>query len=145
MTTKSNERSSIGRRTLLKGMAGAGIMALPIGAYADGGISDGDAAVLRFLAAAETIETDAWQQYAELANGNPDYMAALSAIDDDMPSYLTQQTADSASHANFINAFLVSVHRKPVNLDAFRTLPSSSATGAAQIGRLTNLVHLNVD
>lgn len=110
-----------------------------------GGISDGDAAMLRFLAAAETLETDAWQQYTELAMNNPAYSAALQVIDGDMPAYLAQQTADSASHAAFLNAFLVSMHRKPVNLDAFRTLPSSTATGAAQVPRLTNLMHLNVD
>jgi hypothetical protein len=40
---------------------------------------------------------------------------------------------------------LVSVHRQPVNLDAFRTLPSSPAMGAAQVPRLTNLAHLTVD
>jgi hypothetical protein len=33
----------------------------------------------------------------------------------------------------------------PVNLDRFRTLPSSTATGAQQIGRLTNLMQLSVD
>jgi hypothetical protein len=32
-----------------------------------------------------------------------------------------------------------------VNLDQFRTLPSSTATGARQIGRLTNLTQLTVD
>jgi hypothetical protein len=34
---------------------------------------------------------------------------------------------------------------EPVDLDAFRTLPSSQATGAQQIGRLTNLMNLTVD
>ena len=29
-------------------------------------LSRGDAAILRFLAAAEILETDAWQQYNEL-------------------------------------------------------------------------------
>jgi len=33
----------------------------------------------------------------------------------------------------------------PVVLEPFRTLPSSKATGARQVGRLTNLQHLNVD
>src|SRR4029077_19629195 len=32
-----------------------------------------------------------------------------------------------------------------VNLDEFRTLPSSKATGARQVGRLTNLQNLVVD
>jgi hypothetical protein len=149
------EQSGVGRRTFIKTVAASGAALLPAAAsWADhddkhdddhGGIPDGDAAILRFLAAAETIETDAWEQYTELANNNPDYMAALSVIDGDMPSYLTQQTADSSSHAEFINAFLVSKHRQPVSLDAFRTLPSSPALGAAHVGRLTNLMHLNVD
>jgi hypothetical protein len=34
---------------------------------------------------------------------------------------------------------------QPANLDRFRTLPSSQATGAQQIGRLTNLMQLGVD
>jgi len=33
--------------------------------------------------------------------------------------------------------------RKVLTLDAFRTLPSSQATGAQQIGRLTNLTQLH--
>jgi hypothetical protein len=32
-----------------------------------------------------------------------------------------------------------------VNLDQFRTLPSSQATAAQQISRLTNLMNLTVD
>ncbi|HEU4751490.1 MAG TPA: hypothetical protein VFU47_00180 [Armatimonadota bacterium] len=108
-------------------------------------LSRGDAAMLRFLAAAEILETDLWQQYNELANGNPDYKEALEVLDDDMPEYITQNTVDEQSHAEFLNAFLVSMRERPVNLDAFRTLPSSPATGAANIGRLTNLAHLNVD
>jgi hypothetical protein len=39
----------------------------------------------------------------------------------------------------------VSKGATPVNLDQFRTLPSSKATGAQQIGRLTNLMQLTVD
>src|SRR5207302_4553432 len=107
-----------------------------------GGITNGDAAILRFLAAAELLETDLWQQYTELANGNPDFMAALQQIDGDMPTYVAQNTEDEFTHADFINAFLVSQHKQPVNLNAFRTLPSSTATGAVQTGRLTNLMHL---
>ena len=33
---------------------------------ANGSLTDGDAAILRFLAAAEILETDLWQQYNEL-------------------------------------------------------------------------------
>ena len=148
---KTTVNTVMARRTFMKSAALAGVSMLPEAAgWAQGhdkrgGIDDGDAAILRFLAAAELLETDLWQQYAELANGNPDYMAALEVIDGDMPTYISQNTEDEFTHADFINAFLVAMHRNPVNLDAFRTLPSSPATGAAQVGRLTNLMHLNVD
>jgi hypothetical protein len=49
------------------------------------------------------------------------------------------------SHAAFLNAYLISKGEEPVDLDAFRNLPSSQATGAKNIGRLTNLLKLNVD
>jgi len=108
-------------------------------------VTSGDVAILRFLAAAELIETDLWQQYTELAFGNDPYKDALEVLDEDMPQYITDNTDDELSHANFLNAYLVSVGAQPVNLDAFRTLPSSAATGAEQRGRLTNLMALNVD
>src|SRR5882724_6622167 len=111
-------------------------------------LSKGDAALLRFAAAAELIEADLWQQYNELGGvqgGNPAYIAALSNLDGDMPQYIADNTDDELSHAAFLNAYLISKGEKPVDLDAFRTLPSSQATGAKQIGRLTNLLKLNVD
>ena len=111
-------------------------------------LTEGDVAILRFLAAAELIESDLWQQYNELggaAGGNPAYMAALRNLDADMPQYITDNTDDELSHAAFLNAYLKGKGAEPVNLDAFRTLPSSTATGAKQIGRLTNLLRLNVD
>jgi hypothetical protein len=113
-----------------------------------GGITEGDAAILRFLAAAELIETDLWEQYAELGGvngGNPAYQAALTNIDSDMPTYITLNTEDEQSHAAFLNAYLKSKGATPVNLDAFRTLPSSKATGARNVGRLTSLQSLDVD
>ena len=111
----------------------------------DGGFSQGDIAILRFLAAAELIEADLWQQYTELAEGNEAYEEALDVIDDDMPQYISDNTDDEISHAAFLNAFLMEMGARPVNLDAYRTLPSSHATGAKQIGRLTNLQNLTVD
>ncbi len=120
-----------------------------------GGISKGDAAILRFLAAAEIIETDLWIQYNELG-GIPDsevpggkvikpYVTALQVLDSDMSQYIHDNTDDEISHFTFINAYLVSKGVDPVNLDKFRHLPSSKATGARQIGRLTNLMELTVD
>ena len=145
----------IGRRGFLLGVGSVGTTALAGGglstadAFADSGrISSGDAAILRFLAAAELLETDLWQQYAELGGvngGNPAYIAALENLDGDMPQYISDNTDDEASHAAFLNAYLRSKGAEPVNLDEFRTLPSSKATGARQVGRLTNLQNLNVD
>ena len=94
------------------------------------------------------IESDLWQQYNELGGvngGNAAYMAALSNLDGDMPQYIADNTDDELSHAAFLNAYLSSKGAQPVNLDEFRTLPSSQATGARQIGRLTNLTALDVD
>jgi hypothetical protein len=111
-------------------------------------LSKGDAALLRFAAAAELIEADLWQQYNELGGvqgGNPAYIAALSNLDGDMPQYIADNTDDELSHAAFLNAYLISKGEAPVDLDAFRTLPGSKATGAKDVGRLTNLLRLNVD
>jgi hypothetical protein len=129
-------------------LGGAGVSLAAIAsahAQQGGAINDGDAAILSFLAAAELIEADLWQQYAELANANPPFMAALNNIDNDMSSYVTQNTADEFSHADFLNAFLMASGRDPVDLDAFRTLPSSDATGSLGLDRLTSLSNLNVD
>src|ERR1700724_3096347 len=111
-------------------------------------LSKGDAALLKFAAAAELIEADLWQQYNELGGvqgGNPAYIAALSNLDGDMAQYNADNTDDELSHAAFLNAYLISKGEEPVDLDAFRTLPSSQASGAKNIGRLTNLLKLNVD
>jgi hypothetical protein len=118
-------------------------------------LTEGDAAILRFLAAAETLETDLWQQYNELAgvqdsevpggSGNPAYAAALAAFDDDMPQYIHDNTDDEFTHFTFLNAYLAAHGDRGANLERFRTLPSSTATGAQQIKRLTNLMQLSVD
>lgn len=106
----------------------------------------GDIAILQFLAAAELIETDLWQQYNELALGNVPFLQALQTLDGDMPTYVNQNTRDEQSHAQFLNAYLASIGGQQVNLDAFRTLPSSQATGANKSAkRLVNLNNLNVD
>ena len=146
------------RRSFLKGLGLAGAT-LSAGALFtteskaqstnnSGKLSKGDAALLRFAAAAEVIEADLWQQYNELGGvqgGNPAYIAALSNLDGDMAQYISDNTDDEFSHAAFLNAYLISKDEEPVNLDAFRTLPSSQASGAKNIGRLTNLMKLNVD
>jgi len=146
------------RRSFLKGLGIAGAT-LSAGALlgteargqtstSSGKLSKGDAALLRFAAAAELIEADLWQQYNELGGvrgGNAAYIAALSNLDGDMAQYISDNTDDELSHAAFLNAYLISKGEAPVDLDAFRTLPSSQATGALNTGRLTNLLRLNVD
>src|SRR5438067_2366581 len=161
-TTTEPSKGSLSRRSFLgkslavgAGTIGAGLLANTPTAKASGDVTPGDVAILRFLAAAEIIESDLWQQYNELGgvqdsevpggSGNAAYADALEVLDEDTPIYIHDNTDDEFSHWHFLNAFLVSVGAQPVNLDAFRTLPSSKATGAQQIGRLTNLMHLNVD
>jgi hypothetical protein len=117
--------------------------------------TSGDIAILRFLSALEILESDLWQQYNELGgiqdsevpggSGNPAYTADLQFLDGDMPQYIHDNTEDEITHFTFLNAYLVSIGASPVNLDRFRTLPSSKATGAQQIERLTNLMKLTVD
>jgi hypothetical protein len=156
------DRRSFMKSGLLAGGAaavGAGLLAngTPARAQERGRLNAGDAAILRFLAAAELIESDLWIQYAELGGigNNPPvevapstlnpYQTALSNLDTDGPQYITSNTLDEVSHANFINAYLESRGAEPVNLDQFRTLTGSTATGSSGIKRLTNLMNLNVD
>jgi hypothetical protein len=163
MEASEQSRDLTSRRSfLLKGAAvgaaslgAGGVLLEPSEALASGGLTKGDAAILRFLAAAEIIETDIWQQYNELAgiqdsevpggSGNPDYTAAVTILDSDMAQYIHDNTDDEISHAAFLNAYLRAHGAQTVNLDKFRTLPSSQATGAQQIGRLTNLMQLTVN
>ena len=159
---KSLKYSTTRRSFLRTGLAGPGAVgvgllagALPTAAFADSEPTQGDVDILRFLAAAEIIETDLWQQYNELGgiqdsevpggSGNPSYTKALQKLDGDMPQYIHDNTEDEISHFTFINAYLASIGANPVDLDQFRTLPSSTATGAQQIKRLTNLMQLTVD
>src|SRR5689334_4895554 len=153
----STSRRSFLRKGLAVGGAGViGALAYRVPAVAgSGGLTPGDAAILRFLSAAEILETDAWQQYNELGgiqdsevpggSGNAAYTAALAVLDADMAQYIHDNTEDEFTHFDFINAYLVAHGMRPANLDKFRTLPSSTADGAQNIGRLTNLMKLSVD
>jgi hypothetical protein len=157
-------RSFSRRAFIASGMAvgvGAGIGPLGAvsGALADKPsstkLSKGDAAILRFLAAAEILETDLWQQYNELGgiqdsevpggSGSEPYTKALEVLDEDMPQYIHDNTEDEFTHFTFLNAYLQSRGAEAVDLSEFAQLPSSKATGAQQIGRLTNLMELTVD
>jgi hypothetical protein len=161
-TSEQPEDLTSRRSFLVKGatvgvgiLGGGRLLAAASPAFASAGLTHGDAAILRFLAAVEAIEADLWQQYNELAgiqdgevpggSGNPAYTEAVAVLDEDMDQYIHDNTDDEFSHVGFINAYLKAHGAKTVNLDRFRTLPSSKATGAQQIGRLTNLMQLTVD
>jgi hypothetical protein len=162
MNRALNRRSLLKTGALAGGAAaiGAGLMSSETPAFGQESdkLSHGDIAILRFLATAELIETDLWTQYAELGGltsgvpteVNPNqfvnpYQAALSNLDGDGPQYITSNTLDELTHAEFLNGYLESKDADPVNLDEFRTLQGSTATGSSGIPRLTNLMHLNVD
>lgn len=151
-----SRRSFLGKTIALgAGTVGAGLLGSIRTAEASGSLSAGDAALLRFPAALETIEADFWIQYNELGgiqdnevpggSGNPAYTAALTVIEDEMDAYIHDNTDDEITHWNFLNAYLVSKGAEPSNLEAFRTLPGSTATGSSGILRLTNLTQLTID
>jgi hypothetical protein len=119
-------------------------------------ITKGDIAILRFLQALEQVEEDLWRQYAELGGtqdneftgltgGNAAYSQALQLLDGDMPQYIHDNTDDEISHARFLKNYLESKGAGSADLTQFKVLPSSTADGAQQIGRLTNLTQLTID
>src|SRR5215470_3269454 len=138
----SSMRTAINRRSFMKNgltAAGVGLLASSSSVLADddhdhdhdhdehgGRLTRGDAALLRFAAAAEILETDFWVQYNELAGiqdnefpggggtGNPAYTDALSFLDSDMAQYVHDNTDDEFTHQNFLNAYLVSKGASPV-------------------------------
>jgi Ferritin-like domain len=175
----SEKQGVTNRRSFLKkglvagavATAGVGVFAKVPSAFGQtsrGSLTKGDVDILRFLAAAEIIESDLWLQYQELGGvqddevsklasrlipgypaqptgGNPLYTQDLVPLDGDMSQYIHDNTEDELTHEVFINKYLASKGAPMVNLDQFRTLPSSKATGANQFGRLTNLMQLTVD
>jgi len=158
------------RRAFLKnGMVAASAATITSGALASlapafaegqedersGRLTRGDAAILRFVATAEILETDFWVQYNELGgiqdsevpggSGNPTYTAKLAVLDADFAQYIHDNTDDEFTHQNFLNAYLMSKGADPVNLEHFRTLEGSTATGSSGKLRLTNLMKLTLD
>ena len=175
-------RPVVGRRSFLKGLGATGAVLLPASALLapkaearndgfGGKIGKGDASILRFLAAAEILESDLWEQYWELGGtqesdfastnpatgtaptptgGNANYTTALQILDGDMPQYILDNTDDEFSHSNFLLAYLKSKGANTSDIDLlvgphFRTLQGSMATGSTKKGRLTNLTELTVD
>jgi hypothetical protein len=182
----SRGRSAVGRRSFLKGLGMAGATLLPASALLvnqakaqenkdesddnGGKLSQGDASILRFLAAAEILESDLWEQYWELGGvpfgekvetplgepppsftgGNAPYIAALQILDGDMPQYITDNTDDEFSHQAFIRAYLVSKGANTADIDllagpTFRAIGGSTAKGSSGKQRLTNLTKLTID
>ena len=178
----SRGRRQVGRRSFLKGLGMAGATLLPASALlmgkaegqlaggdVSGSLTAGDAAILRFLAVAEILESDLWEQYWELGGhqakdfasatqlvptgGNKFYTDALTILDGDMPQYIQDNTDDEFSHAKFLEAYLKSKGASVAELNllngpTFRTLQGSTAIGVnkQKIGkRLTNLLQLSVD
>jgi Ferritin-like domain len=166
----SSMKAAINRRSFVKnGLTAAGVAAVGARLLADsssalaqegpeehsGRLTQGDAALLRFAAAAEILETDFWVQYNELGgipdsevpggSGNPAYTAALEVLDADMAQYVHDNTDDEFTHQNFLNAYLASKGADTVDLEPFRTLPGSTATGSSGKLRLTNLTQLTLD
>ncbi len=162
---KSNRRTFLRRGVTATAAATAAGMVIPGQLFAkgdfderDGGtLTRGDIAILRFLSAAEQVENDLWQQYSELGGtqdnevsgvngGNPIYAGALQLLDGDMSQYVHDNTDDEFTHHRFLNNYLESKGEKAVDLTPFSAgLPSSKATGARQIPRMTNLTQLTVD
>jgi hypothetical protein len=163
---QTNSSTTVARRSFIKGLGIVGATLLPGAALlkaqstsSSGKLSKGDADLLRFALWAEIVESDLWTQYNELGGatapndgapnvGNPPYKLALQNLDGDMPQYITDNNDDELSHAAFLNAYLLAHGAESLNLDQFRTLPGSTATGVdkTKIGkRLTNLLSLNVD
>src|SRR5947209_19632318 len=158
-------KSYISRRSFLgkslavgAGTIGVGLLTGPRTAEARGGLTPGDAALLRFAAAAEILEADFWIQYNELGgvqdsevpggSGNEAYTEAIEKLDEDMPIYIHDNTDDEITHHRFLNAYLISKGAAPANLGPFHTLMGSTATGVNpnRVGkRITNLTQLTLD
>ncbi|HET7890600.1 MAG TPA: hypothetical protein VFL34_03705 [Candidatus Sulfotelmatobacter sp.] len=175
---KASRRAFLTKGSMAAGLATVGVGSLgglPALAGEDetsGSLTRGDAAILRFFQALETIEADLWKQYAELGgasvatrtagvspidltdqNGNPVttglaplYIGGLQILDGDMPQYIVDNTDDEFSHASFLKNYLESKGASTVDLNKnFANLPPSKVTGVPQTGRLTNLTQLTVD
>jgi hypothetical protein len=150
-------RTVMGRRSFLKGLGATGAVLLPASALLatkaearndgfGGKIGKGDASILRFLAAAEILESDLWEQYWELGGaqptgtigvpeddfaatnpsdgkkpkvtgGNAAYTTALQILDGDMPQYILDNTDDEFSHANFLLGYLKSKGANTSDID----------------------------
>src|SRR4051794_19321988 len=107
MKSAANRRSFLKKGVAGTATVGGALLGGGLRAFADeehgreernGNLTRGDAALLRFAAAAEILESDFWVQYNELGgiqdsevpggSGNAAYTAALEVLDEDMPQYI---------------------------------------------------------
>ncbi len=156
------------RRSFPKtGLAAAGAVTMGTGLLARGttasaqetsiasSLTSGDVAILQFLAAGEALEADFYTQYNELGglrdnevsggSGNFFYTETLRRIDPNFSQYIHDIADDEMSHRDFLNAYLVSKGAELVDMEPFRTLQGSTATGSSGKLRLTNLMQLTID
>ncbi len=137
-SSSKNRRAFLKKGIVAAGAAtvGAAMLCSDLSAFGkgteerSGSLTPGDAAILRFLAAAEILETDLWVQYNELGgiqdsevpggSGSPPYVAALKVLDGDMDQYIHDNTEDEFTHEDFINAYLASKGADTVDLEQFR-------------------------
>lgn len=157
LSKNTNRRSFLKNGTVAVSAAtvGASLLGKGLPALAnEDSLTRGDAAILRFLQALETIEADLWKQYAELGgatnqgispidlkdqNGNPVvtglaplYVAGLVLPDGDMPQYIVDNTDDEFSHASFLRNYLQSKGEPVVDLNKhFATLPPEQGHGGS--------------
>ena len=97
----ANRRSFL-KKSLVAGAlatAGAGVLSKVPNAFGEtqtrsGSLTKGDAAILRFLAAAEIIESDLWLQYQELGGVQDDEVAQLASKL--IPGYPSRATGGNA-------------------------------------------------
>jgi hypothetical protein len=94
------DQSVVGRRSFLKGLGATGALLVPASALlmnqakaqedkdknddSGGKLSRGDASILRFLCAAEILESDLWEQYWELGGAQPS--GKIGSPEDDFAS-----------------------------------------------------------
>jgi hypothetical protein len=156
ISSPRNRRNFLKTGLAAAGAVGTGLLAGGTKTYGQQpGLTAGDVAILQFLAAGEALEADFYTQYNELGgirdgeepggSGNRIYTEKLRRICRNIPQYIHDITDDETSHQNFINAYLVSRGAAAVDMEPYRTLSGSSATGSSGKLRLTNLMQLTLD
>src|SRR5579863_7239922 len=157
ISNRQNRRSFLktGLATAAAATLSAGLLEGARASAQSSSLTEGDIAILQFLAAGEILEADFWTQYNELGgiqdnevpggHGNRIYTERLQEIDRNFPQYIHDNTDDEMSHQNFLNAYLASKGAQTADLEPFRTLPGSTATGSSGKLRLTNLMQLTLD